>query len=58
MLLSGPRAGFTPLAPLRLAECKPLKIVLPGPDNIRRRNLETYFETHGIEVETSWRWTP
>jgi DNA-binding transcriptional LysR family regulator len=52
MLLSGPRAGFTPLAPLRLAECKPLKIVVPGPDNIRRRNLETYFQTHGVEVET------
>jgi LysR family transcriptional regulator, nitrogen assimilation regulatory protein len=52
MLLSGPRAGFTPLAPLRLAECKPLKIVVPGPDNIRRRNLETYFQTHGVGVET------
>jgi DNA-binding transcriptional LysR family regulator len=52
MLLSGPRAGFTPLAPLRLADCKPLKIVLPGPDNIRRRNLETYFQTHGVDVET------
>jgi DNA-binding transcriptional LysR family regulator len=52
MLLSGPRAGFKPLAPLRLAECKALKIVLPGPDNIRRRNLETYFQTHGVDVET------
>ena len=52
MLLSGPRAGFKPLAPVRLAECKALKIVLPGPDNIRRRNLETYFHTHGVEVET------
>ena len=52
MLLSGRRAGFSPLAPLRLADCRPLKIVLPGPDNIRRRNLETYFQTHGVEVET------
>jgi LysR family nitrogen assimilation transcriptional regulator len=51
MLLSGQRAGFKPLAPLRLADCKPLKIVVPGPDNIRRRNLETYFQTHGVEVE-------
>ena len=50
MLISGPRAGFTPLAPLRLAECRPLKIVVPGPDNIRRRNLETYFQAHGVEV--------
>src|SRR5258707_9744127 len=51
MLISGPRAGFTALAPLRLAECRPLKIVVPGPDNIRRRNLETYFQAHGVEVE-------
>ncbi len=50
MLLSGARAGFKPLAPLRLADCKPLKFVVPGPDNIRRRNLDTYFQTHGVEV--------
>jgi len=50
MLISGPRGGFTPLAPVRLAECKPLKIVVPGPDNIRRRNLDTYFQSHGVEV--------
>ena len=50
MMISGPRAGFTPLAPLRLAECRPLKIVVPGPDNIRRRNLETYFQAHGVEI--------
>ena len=51
MLISGPSAGFTPLAPVRLAECRPLKIVVPGPDNIRRRNLDTYFQTHGVEIE-------
>jgi DNA-binding transcriptional LysR family regulator len=51
MLISGPRANFTPLAPVRLSKCKPLKIVIPGPDNIRRRNLETYFQTHGVEIE-------
>src|ERR1051325_2117334 len=51
MLVSGPRRGFSALAPLRLSECKPLKFVLPGPDNIRRRNLETYFHSHGVEVE-------
>ena len=50
MLLSGARSGFKPLAPLRLADCKPLKFVVPGPDNIRRRNLDTYFQTHGVEV--------
>jgi len=50
MLISGPRAGFTPLEPLRLAECRPLKIVVPGPDNTRRRNLETYFQSHDVEI--------
>jgi LysR family transcriptional regulator, nitrogen assimilation regulatory protein len=51
MLISGPKRGLTPLAPVRLADCKPLKIVLPGPDNIRRRNLETYFQSHGVELD-------
>ena len=51
MLISGPRSQFTPLAPLRLADCKPLKLVAPGPGNVRRRNLETYFQTHGVEIE-------
>jgi LysR family nitrogen assimilation transcriptional regulator len=50
MLISGPRRGLAPLSPIRLADCTPLKFVLPGPDNTRRRNLETYFQTHGVEV--------
>jgi LysR family transcriptional regulator, nitrogen assimilation regulatory protein len=50
ILISGPKRGLTPLAPVRLSECVPLKIVVPGPDNVRRRNLETYFHTHGVEV--------
>lgn len=24
---------------------------MPGPNNIRRRNLDTYFQTHGVEIE-------
>ena len=51
MLISGHAPALTPLAPFRLAECQPLKIVVPGPDNIRRRNLDTYFQSHGVEVE-------
>ena len=51
MLISGPRRGLPPLAPVRLSECRPLKIVVPGPDNIRRRNLDTYFQSHGVEVD-------
>jgi DNA-binding transcriptional LysR family regulator len=50
MLLSGRASGFKPLVPVRLADCKPLKIVVPGPDNTRRRNLDTYFQTNGVEV--------
>jgi LysR family nitrogen assimilation transcriptional regulator len=50
MLLSGRQRGLTPLAPVELADWAPLKIVVPGPQNVRRRNLETYFHTHGVEV--------
>ena len=50
MLLSGRACGLTPLAPVRLAERAPLKIVVPGPDNTRRRNLDTYFQIHGVEI--------
>lgn len=50
MLVSGRKSGHTPLAPVRLSECEPLKLVVPGPGNIRRRNLETYFQTNGVPV--------
>jgi len=51
MLLSGPRSKLTPLAPVRLKDCRPFKVIVPGPHNVRRRNLETYFQTHGVEVD-------
>jgi LysR family tcuABC transcriptional regulator len=51
MLISGPASGFTPLAPVSLRACRPLKVVVPGPDNVRRRNQETYFQTHGVPIE-------
>lgn len=51
VLISGPKSNFTPLAPVRLADCPPLKIAVPGPDNVRRRNLEVYFQTHGVAIE-------
>ena len=51
MLISGPRAGFKALAPVRLSQCRPLKIVAPSSHNIRRRNLETYIQAHGVEIE-------
>src|ERR1043166_5356429 len=37
MLLSGPARGFAPLQPLRLADCAPLRIVVPSLPNIRRQ---------------------
>lgn len=51
MLVSGPARGFAPLAPIRLRDCAPLRIVAPGLPNIRRRNIETYFQTNGVPVE-------
>ena len=51
MLLSGPRRGLVPLAPVRLRECRPFKVIVPGRGNVRRRNLETYFQTNGVEVD-------
>ena len=42
---------LAPLAPVRLSDSKPLKIIVPGPGNIRRRNLETYFHSYGVEVD-------
>jgi DNA-binding transcriptional LysR family regulator len=52
MLISGPARGLKPLAPVRLKDMVPLKIVVPGPPNIRRRNLDTYFQTNGVPVQT------
>jgi len=38
------------LTPARLSELGPLKVVLPGPQNTRRGNIETYFATNGVAV--------
>jgi LysR family tcuABC transcriptional regulator len=51
MLVSGPQRGLTSLAPVQLKTCAPFKMVVPGKHNVRRRNLEIYFDTHGVEVE-------
>ena len=52
VLISGRGSPFKPLAPVRLSDCAPLKIVAPGPDNIRRRNLEIYVQSHNVAIET------
>ncbi|MGD9920419.1 MAG: LysR family transcriptional regulator [Pseudorhodoplanes sp.] len=51
VLICGRATGRKPLQPVRLADCAPLKIVVPGPDNIRRRNLEVYFESNNVAIE-------
>jgi LysR family nitrogen assimilation transcriptional regulator len=51
MLVSNVSRGLKPFEPIRLKDCGPLKILLPSRANVRRRNIEVYFETHGIEVE-------
>jgi LysR family tcuABC transcriptional regulator len=51
VLISGRGSRFKALAPVRLADCPPFKVVVPGPDNVRRRNLEVYFQSHGIAIE-------
>jgi LysR family tcuABC transcriptional regulator len=50
MLVSSAARGFKPFEPVRLKDCGPLKIILPGRTNVRRRNIEIYFQTHGVEV--------
>jgi DNA-binding transcriptional LysR family regulator len=50
MLLSGRARGLKPLKAVRLANFSPLKLVMPGLQNVRRRNLDTYFQTNGITV--------
>ena len=50
MLVSNISRGLKPFEPVRLKDCGPLKIILPGRSNVRRRNIEVYFETHGVEI--------
>jgi DNA-binding transcriptional LysR family regulator len=51
LLVSAPDAARTHLAPVRLASQGPLKVVVPGKINTRRRLLETYFASNGVEIE-------
>jgi DNA-binding transcriptional LysR family regulator len=38
------------LKPVRLRDLDALKIILPGPQNTRRRTIETYLVTNGVRV--------
>ena len=50
MLLSGPALGLPHLKPVRLAALGPLKVVVPGPANVRRGRLDAYFAANGVQV--------
>jgi LysR family tcuABC transcriptional regulator len=50
MLVSNARLGLPHLQQVRLKDCGPLKIILPSRANVRRRNIEVYCQTHGVEI--------
>ena len=50
MLVTAKRHDGQHLTPVSLASLGPLKIVLPGKQNTRRRNIETYFAANGVNV--------
>ncbi len=51
VLVASARSSLTHLAPVRLAELGPLRLVVPGKANTRRRLLEAYFASHGVEID-------
>lgn len=50
VLVRAKRKGDSGFAPVRLADLGPLKVVLPGTQNTRRRSIETYCATNGVTV--------
>lgn len=52
VLVSRRSFGLKRLAPVRLADLPPLKMVVPGPGNIRRRTIEKYAAANGIQLRS------
>lgn len=50
VLVSGAAAARPHMAPVRLSDLGPLKVVLPSAQNVRRVNLETYFASNGVTI--------
>lgn len=50
VLVSSGHLGIQHMAPVRLSALGPLKLVVPGAQNTRRRNLETYFSSNSVNV--------
>jgi LysR family transcriptional regulator, nitrogen assimilation regulatory protein len=49
-LVSARRGKVRNIKPVRLRNREPLKIIVPGPQNTRRRNIETYFTANSVTV--------
>ena len=59
MLISGAKRGFTPLAPLRLSDCAPLKFVVPGPGQYPAAQSRNLFpDPRRRSRSAAWKWTP
>jgi LysR family transcriptional regulator, nitrogen assimilation regulatory protein len=51
VLVSNAKSALAHFAPVRLADLGPLKLVVPSKANTRRRLIETYLATNGVEME-------
>ena len=51
VLVSNAASKLTHLAPVRLADLGPLKLVVPGKLNTRRTTIETYCASNGVHIE-------
>jgi LysR family transcriptional regulator, nitrogen assimilation regulatory protein len=51
VLVSCAKSPLEHLAPVRLCELGPLKLVVPSQANTRRRLIETYLASNGAEIE-------
>ena len=49
-LVSARQGKVRNIKPIRLRNRGPLKVIVPGPQNTRRRNIETYFTSNGVAV--------
>ena len=49
-LVVSSKSDIAPDGPVRLADLPPLNFVLPSPENARRRKIDQYLSTNGIET--------
>ncbi|WP_405404412.1 LysR family transcriptional regulator [Paracoccus sp. Ld10] len=51
VLVSRPGSGLVPLKALRLRDLEPLKLVMPGHNNIRRHTIESYCTANDVAID-------